>query len=88
MTRRRVKIGATIDPNILSAVDAYIRRHPQLDRSAVIDDALRLWWARQQEREMEQQYAGTPSDEEQGEREAWRRIQRESVRQIFNRRPD
>lgn len=83
--RRRVKIGATIDPLILHAVDAFIGQHPEFDRSAVIDDALRLWWARQQEREMEEQFAEAPSAAEREEREAWRRIQDASAKRIFRR---
>lgn len=85
VNRRRVKIGATVDPSILGAVDAFIRQHPELDRSAVIDDALRLWWSRQQEREMEDQFAETASEAERDERQAWRRIQDASAERIFRR---
>jgi len=83
VNRRRVKIGATVDPTILGAVDAFIRRHPDLDRSAVIDEALRLWWVHQQDREMEQQFAVPPSAAEGEERAAWRRIQDASAERIF-----
>ena len=53
--RRRVKVSATLDPVLASAVDAYVARNPGTGRSAVIDDALRLWAERQQERSMERQ---------------------------------
>jgi metal-responsive CopG/Arc/MetJ family transcriptional regulator len=41
--RHRVKISATVDPELLDGVDAYIREHPGRDRSKVIDEALMLW---------------------------------------------
>lgn len=55
VSRRRVKIGATLDPELVAAVDAHVAGTPGLDRSAVIDDALRLWSERQQELAMERQ---------------------------------
>lgn len=72
-TRRRLKIAATVDPHLLRAVDAWLRDHPGLDRSKVIDEALHLWYARVQERAMEEQFA-PPSEIDAGEWEAWRAI--------------
>jgi metal-responsive CopG/Arc/MetJ family transcriptional regulator len=83
--RRRIKIGATVDPALLATVDAFIRDHPELDRSAVIDDALRLWWAREQDRQMEWQFSETLTDAEREERDAWHRIQDEAARDMFGR---
>jgi len=40
--RRRIKVGATLDPDLIAAVDAHVAATPGMDRSAVIDDALRL----------------------------------------------
>ena len=71
---RRVKVSATLDATLLSAVDAFVGRHPGLDRSKVLDAALRLWYAQQQERAMEAQYLEPQSEEEQAELAAWRRI--------------
>jgi len=85
-SRRRVKIGATLDPVTLGAVDAFIRQHPELDRSAVIDDALRLWWARQQEREMEAQFSEPASPAEVEELRAWRTVRDASAQRTFRRR--
>ena len=53
--RRRIKVGATLDPDLLAAVDAHVAGTPGMDRSAVLDDALRLWNERQQEVAMERQ---------------------------------
>jgi hypothetical protein len=83
--QRRVKIGTTLDPVIVAAVDAYLRDHPELDRSAIIDDALRLWWAREQEREMARQFEEDPSATEQEERAAWRRIRDAAAGRTFGR---
>ena len=71
--RRRVKIGATLDPDLVAALDSYVAAHPGLDRSAVIDEALHLWHAREQEAAMERQLRedATRSDPERAE---WRRV--------------
>ena len=84
--RRRVKIGAKVDPQLLQAVDGYLAEHPELDRSKVIDEALWLWYARQQERAMEAQFAAPQSPEEQAERAAWRRIQSAAAARLFAKR--
>ena len=68
--RRRPKITATLDPDLLASVDAYVAAHPDLDRSAVIDEALRLWRARVLEHAMESQFAN-PDGVDLAERQAW-----------------
>ena len=55
--RRRTKISATVNAELLQAVDRFVREHPGSDRSKVLDDALRLWCAHQQEQAMREQYA-------------------------------
>jgi hypothetical protein len=77
--RRRPKITATLDPDLLAAVDAYVAEHPEMDRSAVIDEALRLWRARELERAMEAQFA-EPDGVEPAERHAWDAIRRAAAR--------
>jgi hypothetical protein len=71
--RRRPKIAATVDPSLLQAVDAWLRLHPDFDRSKVIDEALRLWCARVQERAMEEQFS-SPDEVDRSEWDAWRAI--------------
>jgi hypothetical protein len=68
-----VKIAATVDPDLLRAVDAWLSEHPELDRSKVIDEALHLWYARVQERAMEEQFA-EPSEVDPDEWATWRAI--------------
>jgi hypothetical protein len=64
--RRRVKISATVDPELLKAVDGFVDQHPELDRSKVIDEALSLWYASEQEKAMRSQFedgSGVDPDE-------------------------
>lgn len=82
---RRVKVGATLDPELVAALDRYVDAHPEVDRSAVIDDALRLWYARQQDLEMERQFAAPRSKRELAEAEDWRRIRHASGERMIRR---
>jgi len=77
-TRHRVKISATVDPELLDGIDAYVMQHPGTDRSGILDAALALWLAQQQDRAMEEQFAGEDAPNE--ERRHWRRIQQEATR--------
>src|SRR5687767_8093438 len=82
---RRVKIGATLDPVIIAAVDHYVLTNPELDRSAVIDDALRLWLEREQEREIARQYEDDASIVDRDEMAAWHRIRDAAAERIIRR---
>jgi len=73
--RRRPKVTATLDPELLAAVDAHVAAHPELDRSTVIDEALRLWRARELDGELETQFA-EPDGVRKAERAAWDAIRR------------
>lgn len=83
--RPRVKIGATLDPDLIGAVDAYLAAHPGTDRSSVLDDALRLWCERQQDLAMERQYRAPESAKLRAERAAWRRIRDAAAARTFRR---
>lgn len=73
----RPEIAATIDRELLDAVDARIREQPGLDRDAVIDAALRLWLARAQAEAMEAQFATAAEGEvDPDEWASWLAIQR------------
>ena len=84
--RSREKISATVDRQLLAAVDAYVVEHPGVDRSKVLDNALRLWYAQEQERAMEAQYAMPQPPEEQQERAAWRAIRASTAGRTFRER--
>jgi|SRR5437868_8106481 len=81
--RHRAKISVTVNPQLLQAVDAFVAEQEGWDRSKVIDEALRLWCAREQERAMEEQYAVPQSPEEQEERAAWREIHAAAAERLF-----
>jgi hypothetical protein len=82
--RRRAKIGTTLDPTLLRAVDAYVARHPGSDRSTVFDEALALWHAREQERAMRAQFEA-PDDVPAEEQQAWSGIRRAAAGDRFGR---
>ena len=81
--RHRVKISATIDAELLQAVDAFVKEHPGFNRSKVLDEALWLWHARQQEIAIEAQHTAPQDDREREEHAAWRRIQAATAQRIF-----
>jgi len=68
----RVKISVSIDPSLLRVVDEFVRTHDAADRSKVVDEALGLWTAVQQDAAMEAQFA--VDEVPTAERDAWRAI--------------
>ncbi|TMB62793.1 MAG: hypothetical protein E6I57_12560 [Chloroflexi bacterium] len=84
--RRRVKIGATLDPDLLNAVDAYVASHPGSDRSAVIDEALKLWQEREQGLAMERQIREDAKYYDDPDRVAWREIRDAAAARTFSKR--
>ena len=80
---RRRKVSVTVDPALLHAVDAFVAAHPRSDRIKVVDEALSLWYARQQELAMAAQFTAPKSPAEHEERAARCRIQRAAAGRIF-----
>lgn len=85
LERARMKISASVDARLLAAVDAFVAEHPGADRSKVIDEALRLWYAREQERAMEAQFATSESPSDDDERAMWRATRRAAAERRFSR---
>jgi hypothetical protein len=85
--RHRVKVSATLDPELVAGVDAYLRQHPESNRGKVIDEALWLWFAREQDRAMEEQYAA-PDDIPEEELQQWNAILKANARVMLSRDPD
>jgi hypothetical protein len=71
--RHRVKISATLDPELVAGVDAFVRKHPGTNRGKIIDEALWLWFAKEQDRAMEEQYAA-PDDIPEDELRQWNAV--------------
>ncbi len=77
-SRRRAKVSITVDPALLNAVDRYVQRHADMDRSKVMESALQNWYrVRQDEAMIEQFSAAEPLEEI--EHEAWRKIRRSAI---------
>ncbi len=85
--RHRIKVSATLDPELVAGVDAYVRKHPDTDRSKIIDEALWLWFAREQDRAMEEQHAA-PDDIPEDELRQWNAVLKANARMMFGRDPD
>jgi len=85
-TRRRVKVGATLDPELVAAVDAHVADNPGLDRSAVLDEALRLWQQRQQDLAMRRQFLEDEKNKNDKDRVAWRQIRDAAAARTFAKR--
>lgn len=79
--QRRAKFSATVDAELLETVDRYVEEHDTINRSMIIDEALRLWTARERERAIEQQIRAPQSEQEQLERAAWRELRRATTAQ-------
>ncbi len=73
-TRTRRRITVTVAPAMLEEVDSYVREHEGTDRSQVVDEALRCWYARLIHEALVKQHSAPKSPEELEERAAWRRI--------------
>ncbi len=64
--RRREKVSATVDADLLATVDRFVAERPATSRSSVIDDALRIWSANERANAIAEQYEGdngVPPDE-------------------------
>ncbi len=73
----RPKLSITVDPDLLRVVDEYVDAHDGADRSKVIEQALELWTASQQDAAMEAQFRG--ADAPAHERIAWRSVRRSAA---------
>jgi len=77
-SRRRAKVSITVDPALLNAVDRYVQRHTDMDRSKVMESALQNWYRVRQEEAMIEQFSA-PELTEESELRDWRRIRRAAV---------
>jgi metal-responsive CopG/Arc/MetJ family transcriptional regulator len=72
--RIRPRITVTVDPDMLEEIDTYVQEHEGMDRSQVLDEALRCWYARILHEALVRQHAATKSAEELEERADWKHI--------------
>jgi hypothetical protein len=81
--RRRAKVSITVDPALLNAVDRYVQRHADMDRSKVMESALQNWYRVRQDEAMIEQFSGPEPPED--EQRAWRQIRRAAASRKLNR---
>lgn len=84
--RTRPRITVTIDPDLLEEVDGYIREHMGTDRSGIVDEALRCWYAQTLHEALMRQHSASRSPEELEERLGWKRIRAEQSLRLRHKR--
>ncbi len=77
---RRVEVSLSLDLAVADYLDAYVAARPTLNRSRVVEMAVREFRQRQIEAELEAQYAEPETKEIQRELEDWRHIRRSARR--------
>jgi hypothetical protein len=85
--RKTAHLSAEVDSGVLGYLDTYVTQHPGASRDQVVEEALRLWRAREIEREMEEQFA-KPDGVDPAEREVWMRVARASLIKMLDEHPD
>lgn len=85
--RTRPMINVTVDPDMLDEVDAYVQAHGGADRSQVVDEALRCWYARLVHEALIKQHSAPQSAAEQQERDTWRHIRAAQVPRLLRKYP-
>ena len=81
------KVTVSIDPKLVDAVDQEVRTHHADSRSAVVEEALRLWRVEQQRQAIEQgveTYYRSRSQKEQHEDQAWTRLASRHAQRLWN----
>ena len=81
------KVTVSIDPELVHAVDREVRAHHADSRSAVVEEALRLWQIEQQRQAIEQgteAYYRSRAQKEQREDQAWTRLATRHAKRLWN----
>ena len=81
------KVTVSIDPDLVNAVDQEVRAHHADSRSAVVEEALRLWHIEQQRQTIEQgtaAYYRSRSQKEQREDQAWTRLATRHAKRLWD----
>lgn len=81
------KVTVSIDPRLVAAVDQEVRVHHADSRSAVVEEAIRLWQHEQRRRAIEvgvEAYYRARSRQEQQEDRAWGRVASRQAKSLWN----
>lgn len=76
------KISITVKPELVSAVDKYVKDRKGLSRSTVVEKALMLWYQQEFDRE-DREYYSTLSAEELAEERSWSEITTAAAEKIW-----
>jgi len=82
----KIKVTATLDPELVKAIDESIEKATARSRSQLIEEILRDWQTAQQRREIERQvedYYRSLSTAEQDEDKEWSRIPSRAARDLW-----
>ena len=82
--RRRAKVSITVDPALLKAVDLYVQRHADMDRSKVMESALQSWYKVRQDKAMIEQFSD-PSPTDERELHDWQHVRQAAARRVLKR---
>jgi len=82
----KVKVTASLDAELVKAIDGFVEEFKTRSRSQLIEDILRKWHKEQKRRELESQieeYYLSLSDEERGEDRQWCEIAAQSAHHLW-----
>nr|HID60114.1 ribbon-helix-helix protein, CopG family [Desulfobacterales bacterium] len=82
----KVKVTASLDPELVKAIDEFLKEFKTRSRSQLIEDVLRRWHKEQKKREIESQieeYYLSLSNEEQEEDRQWSKIAAQSAHGLW-----
>ena len=82
----KIKVTASLDTELVKAIDAYLDQSNIRSRSRLIENVLRSWYQQQKKREIEsqtEQYYLSLSDEERKEDREWTEIAAKSAEHLW-----
>jgi metal-responsive CopG/Arc/MetJ family transcriptional regulator len=81
----KVKVTASLDADLVKAIDGYLKEHKARSRSQLIEDVIRTWHMEQKKRKIEseiEQYYLSLSAGERKEDQEWTAIAAQSIHHL------
>jgi metal-responsive CopG/Arc/MetJ family transcriptional regulator len=82
----KVKVTASLDADLVKAIDGYLKKSKARSRSQLIEDVIRSWHMEQKKRKIEseiEQYYLSLSDDERREDQEWTDIAAQSIHHLW-----
>ena len=82
----KVKVTASLDPDLVKAIDGYLKESKARSRSQLIEDVIRSWHMEQKKRKLEceiEKYYLSLSDGERKEDQEWTDIAAQSIHHLW-----